>query len=89
MTGEHAAAANTAVALSSTTTDFRSIKMISMHEALARERLYESQRSARMSRLARELAATRRWRRLERLARTVHERHARSVAFAATAVRWE
>lgn len=89
MTANQAAAGIAAQALKSITTDYRSIKMISMHEALARERLYESQRSARMSRLASELAAARRWRRLERLVRAVHERHVRSVASAATAVQWE
>ena len=66
-----------------------STKMISMHEALARERMYESHREARLSRVANQMAAARRWRRLERIARSVHQRHARSAADAAAVICWD
>jgi hypothetical protein len=66
-----------------------STKMMSMHEALARERMEESRRTASMARIANQMASARRWRRLERIARSVHQRHARSAAQAAVAVRWD
>jgi hypothetical protein len=66
-----------------------STKMISMHEALARERISASRHDARMARIASEMAAARRWRRLERVARSAHRRHAQSAADAAVSVRWD
>ena len=66
-----------------------SIKMMSMHEALARERIEESRRYASMARIANEMAAARRWRRLERIARSVHQRHQRSAVEAASVVSWD
>jgi hypothetical protein len=62
-----------------TTTDFhvlRSIKMYSMHEALARDRMREHESRSRQARLARELAATRRWHRVSLHARAAEARHA-------------
>ncbi len=72
-----------------TTTLPGSIKMISMQEALARERMYESRRYASMARVASQMAAAKRWRRLERIARSAHQRHAASAADAASVVDWD
>ena len=66
-----------------------STKMMSMHEALARERMDESRRNASMARIANQMASARRWRRLERIARSAHQRHERSAAQAAVAVTWD
>jgi hypothetical protein len=66
-----------------------STKMYSMQEALARERMSESRREARISRIASQMAAARRWRRLERIARSVHQRHVESVDNAAAALNWD
>jgi hypothetical protein len=54
-----------------------SIKMHSMHEALARDRMREHERRSRQARLARELAAERRWHRVSLHARAAEARHAR------------
>jgi hypothetical protein len=51
-----------------------SLKMYSMHEALARERMSELHRQARERRVASEARAARRRRRLERMARSAHRR---------------
>jgi hypothetical protein len=48
--------------------------MISLQEALARERIHEMRRSARETRATSESLASRRKRRLQRLARSVHPR---------------
>jgi hypothetical protein len=53
-----------------------SIKMYSMHEALARERMREQEQRSRDARLARSLAAQRRWHRVSLRARAAEERHA-------------
>ena len=53
-----------------------SIKMYSMHEALARDRMREQERRSREARLARELAAERRWHRVSVHARAASARHA-------------
>jgi hypothetical protein len=66
-----------------------STKMYSMQEALARERMSESQREARISRIASQMASARRWRRLERIARSAHQRHVESVDQAAAALNWD
>jgi hypothetical protein len=58
----------------------RSTKMYSMHEALARDRMRESEQRSRQARLARELAAERRWHRVSVHARAAQARHARRVA---------
>jgi len=55
-------------------TTSRSTKMISMQEALARERMSEARRIAHEKRAARE---ARRQRRLERIARSAHQRASR------------
>jgi hypothetical protein len=55
----------------------RSIKMFSMHEALARDRMREQEQRSREARLARELAAERRWHRVSVHAREAQARHAR------------
>jgi hypothetical protein len=55
----------------------RSIKMHSMHEALARDRMREHEHRSRQGRLARELAAERRWHRVSVHARAAEARHAR------------
>jgi hypothetical protein len=52
-------------------TTSRSTKMISMQEALARERMSEARRIAREQRAARD---ARRWLRLQRMARSAHKR---------------
>ena len=57
----------------------RSITMYVMHEALARDRMRESQQRSREMRLARELAAQRRWHRVSRYARAAESRHAERV----------
>jgi hypothetical protein len=65
-----------------TTTNFhvlRSIKMYSMHEALARDRMREHESRSRQARLARELAAARRWHRVSLHARAAEARHAGRV----------
>ena len=54
----------------------RSIKMYSMHEALARDRMREHESRSRQARLARELAAARRWHRVSLHARAAEARHA-------------
>jgi hypothetical protein len=66
-----------------------STKMISMNEALARERMQESRRRAEHSRIANKMAAARRWRRLERIARSAHQRHVASATAAAAVVDWD
>jgi hypothetical protein len=53
-----------------------SIKMYSMHEALARDRMRDHERRSREARLARELAAERRWHRVSVHARAAQARHA-------------
>jgi hypothetical protein len=61
-------------------TDFhllRSIKMYSMHEALARDRMREQERRSRQGRLARDLAAQRRWHRVPLHARAAEARRRR------------
>ena len=58
-------------------------KMLSMHEALARDRMREHERRSRQSRLARELAAERRWHRVSLHARAAEARHARRARRAA------
>jgi len=61
------------------TTSMRSTKMYTMHEALAREHMYELRRQARQHRAAsagRSTRAERRWHRLQRVARSTHERSA-------------
>jgi len=57
--------------------DLGSPKMMSMHEALARDRMREHQRRSREVRLARELAAERLWHRVSLHARAAEARHAR------------
>jgi hypothetical protein len=57
-----------------------SIKMYSMHEALARDRMREREWRSRQGRLARELAAERRWHRLSLHARAAQARHAHRVS---------
>jgi hypothetical protein len=57
-----------------------SIKMYSMHEALARDRMRDQERRSREARLARELAAERRWHRVSLHARAAQARHARRVS---------
>jgi hypothetical protein len=55
--------------------------MLTMPEALARERMRDAERNARQARLARHLVAARRWGRLERMARATREKHdGRAVA---------
>jgi hypothetical protein len=64
------------------TTNFihsRSIKMYSMHEALARDRMREQEQRSREARLARALVAERRWHRVSLHARAAQARHARRV----------
>ena len=51
-------------------------KMLSMHEALARDRMREHENRSRQARLARELAAARRWHRVSLHARAAEARHA-------------
>jgi hypothetical protein len=58
----------------------RSTKMYAMHEALARDRMRESEQRSRAGRLARELAAERRWHRVSVHARAAEARHARRVS---------
>jgi hypothetical protein len=58
----------------------RSTKMYSMHEALARDRMRESEQRSREGRLARELAAERRWHRVSVHAKAAQARHARRVS---------
>jgi hypothetical protein len=66
-----------------------STRMYSMQAALARERMSESRREARISRIASQMASARRWRRLERIARSAHQRHVESVDRAAAALNWD
>ena len=66
-----------------------STKMMSMQEALARERIDESRRNASLDRIANRMVSARRWRRLERIARSAHQRHERSAAQAAVAGTWD
>jgi hypothetical protein len=63
--------------------DFRSIDMISMNEAFARERMHEAQRSAEHSRMVHQATSARRWRRRERMAHMAHARYVRAVESAA------
>ena len=81
--------ATSKLATTSITTLPGSTKMYSMQEALARERMSQSQREARISRIASQMAAARRWRRLERIARSAHQRHVESVDKAAAALNWD
>lgn len=64
-------------------TNFRSIEMYTMHEALARERMRDRERQARRARLSAELAAAHRWAAMARRASAVAERHARRAELAA------
>jgi hypothetical protein len=67
---------------SGSTTKFhvlRSIKMYSMHETLARDRMREHESRSRQARLARELAAARRCHRISLRARAAEARHANRV----------
>lgn len=57
-----------------------SSKMYSMHEALARDRMRESEQRSREARLTRSLAAQRRWHRVSLRARAVSERHAQRAS---------
>jgi hypothetical protein len=57
--------------------------MLSMHEALARDRMREHQRRSRHARLASELAAERRWHRVSLHARAAEARHAHRARRAA------
>jgi hypothetical protein len=54
----------------------RSSPMYSLHEALARDRMRESEQRSRDARLARSLAASRRWHRVALRARAAADRHA-------------
>jgi hypothetical protein len=65
--------------------DFRSIDMITMNEAFARERMREARQTAEQSRIVRQASSARRWRRRERMARIAHARYTRSVESAASA----
>jgi hypothetical protein len=69
---------------STTDQNFRSIEMISMNEASARERMREAQRSAEHSRMIRQASSARRWRRRERMARMAHARYERAAESAAS-----
>jgi hypothetical protein len=69
---------------STTDQNFRSIEMISMNEAFARERMREAQRSAEHSRMIRQASSARRWRRRERMARMAHARYERAAESAAS-----
>ena len=60
-----------------------STKMLSMHEALARDRMRENLWRSRRARLAGELAAERRWHRVSLHARAAEVRHARRARSAA------
>lgn len=60
-----------------------SLKMYSMHEALARDRMREHEQRSRQARLARALAAERRWHRVSMHARAAEARHARRAHRAA------
>ena len=53
--------------------------MLTMYEALARDRMSQAEQHARERRLVRELAATRRWRRVARYADRVQRRHAQRL----------
>ena len=69
---------------STTHHNFRSIEMISMNEAFARERMREAQQSAEHSRIVRQASSARRWRRRERMARMAHARYVRAAESAAS-----
>ena len=56
--------------------------MYALHEALARERMREVQRSSHAATLAHELSAQRRWHRLSRYAHAAEQRHARKANWA-------
>jgi hypothetical protein len=62
--------------IDSTHIQHRSIKMYSMNEALARDRMREQEQRSREARLARSLAAQRRWHRVSLRARAAERRHA-------------
>jgi hypothetical protein len=61
-------------------TSHRSTQMYSMHEALARDRMRESEQRSHEARLVRSLAAQRRWHRVSLRARSVADRHALRVS---------
>jgi hypothetical protein len=63
-----------------TATQIRSIRMYSMYEALARDRMRVEEQRSRHARLASELAAQRRWHRVSLRARRAVARHARRVS---------
>jgi hypothetical protein len=63
-----------------TTSTSRSIKMQTMHEALARERMRESEHRAWEASLVKELVAQRRWHRVTRYAQAAENRHARRAS---------
>ena len=63
-----------------TTSHKGSTKMYSMHEALARDRMRESEQRSREARLTRSLAAERRWHRVSLRARAVADRHAQRAS---------
>jgi hypothetical protein len=69
---------------STTHHNFRSIEMIIMNEAFARERMREAQQSAEHSRIVRQASSARRWRRRERMARMAHARYVRAAESAAS-----
>jgi len=79
-TRAHGAAAVRGAATHTSFSYLRSTKMHSMHEALARDRMRESEQRSREGRLARELAAERRWHRVSVHARAAQARHARRVS---------
>jgi hypothetical protein len=58
----------------------RSSPMHSMYEALARDRMRESEQRSRDARLARSLAASRRWHRVALRARAAADRHAQRAS---------
>jgi hypothetical protein len=71
---------HSAIHTMTSTNDFRSPKMYTMYEALARDRMRDEERRSREARLARELAAQRRWHRVSLRARDAEARHARRVS---------
>jgi hypothetical protein len=54
-------------------------QMYTMHEALAREHMRQSEAEAQQRRLASELAAANRWHYLERRAQAARRRHSRRL----------
>jgi len=67
-------------------TTSKETQMQSMVEALVRERMHESVRTAHRARLVNELTAARRWHRRQERARVAHERHSRRVEVLSAAV---